>query len=283
METIPEVLLEISSPPRALFYKGLPLEKNFRGVAIVGTRKATPLGLSFARSVAEGLTSAGIPIISGLALGIDSAAHAGALEAGGRTIAVLGNGTDTVYPPENKSLFEKIIASGGSIISEYEERTPPAKHRFLERNRLIAGLSVAVIVIEAPARSGAINTASHAADYGREVFVLPGPANHPNYVGSHRLIRDGARLVSSLEDIMEDLKLQPLPFKTKPRRLPAGTEEIFKSILNSPAPLPIDKIISITKLEPRIVALGLTRLIIEELVSESAGNYSAAADPKNNG
>ena len=274
MESIPKILSEISSPPRKFFWKGRPLEKDFYGVAVVGTRKATSLGISLARSVARDLASAGLPIISGLALGIDAAAHEGAVSAGGRTIAVLGNGLDIIYPPENKTLLNRIISSNGSVVSEYENGTPPAKHRFLERNRLISGLSVAVIVIEAPVRSGAINTAGHAADAGREVFVFPGPANHPNYAGSHKLIRDGGRLVSSVEDILEDLGINSSPSEKKILRIPAGTEEVFEAIKNSPVPVSIDKIISITKLEPRIVALGLTRLIIEELVSETAGNYS---------
>lgn len=257
------------------------MEKDFSGVAVVGTRKATPSGISLAGSIGRDLALAGLPVISGLALGIDTAAHEGALSAGGRTVAVLGNSTDIVYPPENKNLFDRIISSGGSIVSEYEKETGPAKYRFLERNRLISGLSVAVIVIEAPLRSGAINTAGHAADFGRDVFVFPGPANHPNYVGSHKLIRDGARLVSSMEDILEDLGINPLLPKKKTIRLPSGTEEIFKALKDSLLPVRIDKIISTTKLEPQIVALGLTRLMIEGLVSENAGYYSVNhASPK---
>lgn len=281
METIPKILSEISSPPRQIFSKGRPLEKDFSGVAVVGTRKATPSGISLAGSIGRDLALTGLPVISGLALGIDTAAHEGALSAGGRTVAVLGNSTDIVYPPENKNLFDRIISSGGSIVSEYEKETGPAKYRFLERNRLISGLSVAVIVIEAPLRSGAINTAGHAADFGRDVFVFPGPANHPNYVGSHKLIRDGARLVSSMEDILEDLGINPLLPKKKTIRLPSGTEEIFKALKDSLLPVRIDKIISTTKLEPQIVALGLTRLMIEGLVSENAGYYSVNhASPK---
>lgn len=214
MPIIPKYLEEALPKLNDLYTKGKELEKDFNGVAIVGTRHASSLGLDIAETTAYELACRKIPIISGMALGIDSAAHRGALKANGRTVAVLGCGTDIVYPLQNKPLYEDIINSGGSIVSEYKDGEAPRKYTFLERNRIIAGLSVAVIIIEAPLRSGSINTANHAVNFGREVLVFPGPHNHPNYGGSHKLIRDGARLVGSIDDILEDLSSNTLFPKT---------------------------------------------------------------------
>jgi len=201
----PPLLREIHEPPRKIFVRGkLPdFEKTF--VAIVGTRKATEEGRALAKKTAKALAEKGMVIVSGLAMGVDAAAHEGALLGGGKTVAVLGNGIDMVYPAQNENLANKILKHGGAIISEYEPGTPAMPHQFLERNRIVAGLCQATIVIEAPAKSGAIVTARIAAEEGREVFVFPGPAGHPQHAGSHALIRDGARLVNSVEDILEDL------------------------------------------------------------------------------
>lgn len=213
-KSYPRLLKEISNPPKELFVRGstvlttggeLPATEKIH-VAIVGTRKATSEGRILAKKIARQCAEKNWVVVSGLAMGIDTAAHEGALAGGGETIAVLGCGVDTIYPAQNENLANKILDGHGGIISEYTHGTPALPHQFLERNRIVAGLSIATIVIEAPAKSGAIVTARLAAEYGREVFVFPGMANHPQYHGSHALIRDGARLVNSFEDILEDLE-----------------------------------------------------------------------------
>lgn len=209
----PSLLKEIANPPNTLYVRGRFNDFGGRGVAIVGTRKATQDSIDLAKKIAKTLAELGYVIISGLAMGIDTAAHSGALSARGktacgelgRTIAVLGTGIDNIYPAQNQNLAKNILENDGAIISEYCPGTPGLPHQFLERNRIVAGLSLATIVIEAPKKSGAIVTARLAAESGREVFVFPGVAGHPQFAGSHALIRDGARLVNSIEDILEDL------------------------------------------------------------------------------
>lgn len=202
----PPFLKEIPRPPNGIFLKGQLPSKP--AVAIVGTRKATDSGMAIARQIAEELARRGFAVISGLALGIDAAAHLGALrsEKKGATFAVLGNGLGSVYPSGHRGLAEKIISNGGGIISEYPDETPALPHQFLERNRIVSGLSLAVVVIEAPMKSGAIATASHAAEQGRDVFVIPGPSGHINYAGSHNLLRNGARLAENARQILDDLR-----------------------------------------------------------------------------
>ncbi|MDD5098792.1 MAG: DNA-processing protein DprA [Candidatus Colwellbacteria bacterium] len=276
MNLLPECLRNIPLPPKNLFVSGREIENIFCGIAIVGTRKPTPEGADIAKDIAREIARAGFPVISGLAFGIDSAAHIGCLEAGGRTIAVLGSGTDRIYPESNRSLAERIIKNGGSIVSEYPPGTPPLKHQFLNRNRIIAGLSSAVIVIEAPERSGALSTASHAADSGREVLVFPGPARHRNYKGSHSLIRDGARMVTSFKDIAADLgiatktetKNTPLPF------LSPAASAVLDAIKAFQSPLSIDKLASEARLEPPEAASAITELMLEGAIVESAEGYS---------
>jgi DNA processing protein len=203
----PESLKNIIPPPQKLYYRGSLSSIKKPCITIVGTRRATPYGLEIANLISRDLTEAGITIVSGLALGIDGAAHQGALKAKGKTVAVLGSGLNELYPKEHKKLAMDILSSEGALISEYEPETKPAPNQFLERNRIVSGLSLAVVVVEAPLRSGAISTAHHALEQGREVFIVPGPIHNSNYFGSHKLIRDGARLVSSARDIINDLNL----------------------------------------------------------------------------
>lgn len=202
----PSPLREIPRSPEGIFLRGQLPSKP--AVAIVGTRKATDSGRAIARQIAEELAGWGFAVISGLAFGIDAAAHLGALQSGkkGTTFAVLGNGLESVYPPSHECLAEKIVAGGGGIISEYPSGAPALPHQFLERNRIVSGLSLAVVVIEAPMKSGAIATASHAAEQGREVFVVPGPSGHINYAGSHNLLRNGTRLAENARQILDDLR-----------------------------------------------------------------------------
>ncbi len=201
----PALLKEIPNAPKMFYLLGELPPDDLIKIAIVGTRKASSAGRRFAKELAQKLAEYGAVIVSGLAMGIDTAAHEGAILAGGKTIAVLANGLDTIYPAQNENLAKKILDYGGAIISEYPPQTPSFPNQFLERNRIVSGLSIATIVIEAPERSGSLVTARLAAEQGREVFIAPGSIDNPNYRGSHQLIRDGARLVTSIEDIMEDL------------------------------------------------------------------------------
>lgn len=276
MPIIPKYLEEALPKLNDLFIKGKELEKDFNGIAIVGTRRASAMGLDIAEATAYELARHKIPIISGMALGIDSAAHRGALKANGRTVAVLGCGTDIIYPLQNKPLYEEILKSGGSIVSEYKDGEIPGRYTFLERNKIIAGLSVAVIIIEAPLRSGSINTANHAVDFGREVLVFPGPYNHSNYGGSHKLIRDGARLVGSIDDILDDLSLNTLfPKKVKEAHLENDEEKkIFAAIRNNGDPITVDKIIFVTKLETQKVLINLAKMTVCGIIIETGGRYA---------
>lgn len=199
----PAALKEISDPPLVLYVKGeLPTEPY--AVAVVGSRECTSYGERAAQQFARVLTQKGLPIISGGARGIDAAAHKACLEAGGRTVAVLGCGIDIAYPAQNRSLFAKIVQSGGAVITEYAPGMQPIAANFPARNRIIVGLSRAVLVAEAKARSGAVITANIAADENREVYCVPGNIFDGTSAGCHELIRTGAKLVDSPQNILED-------------------------------------------------------------------------------
>ena len=282
----PNLLKEIPDPPSKIYALGNMPEDPLAGrlrISIVGTRKATLQGRSIAKEIAKKLSEQGMVVVSGLAMGIDTAAHEGALAGGGQTIAVLACGLDAIYPRQNENLAKKIIETAGAIISEYPVGTPALPNQFLARNRIVSGLSIATIIIEAPRESGSLVTARLAAEQGREVFVFPGPVNHHNYYGSHKLIRDGARLVSSIEDILEDLSeifnLQLSIFnQTAKFKLDEIKDEnqlsIIKVIKEAGQPLNIDKIIGLTKLEPQIVNQAIARLMIEEVVKETEKGYT---------
>lgn len=201
----PELLAQIHAPPVGLFVRGLALESAMPAVAIVGTRRATPRGLAHAGRLARELVSRGIAVVSGLARGIDTAAHEGALDAGGTTIAVLGSGLDRIYPPENAGLCEE-IAKRGVVVTEFPYGQDPRPGSFPQRNRIIAGLSIGVIVVEAGERSGALITAARALEQGREVFAVPGPVGEATTRGPHSLIKVGAKLVESIEDVLVELE-----------------------------------------------------------------------------
>lgn len=200
----PGVLREIHDPPAVLFVRGTLLPQDALAVAIVGTRHATQYGLRQAGRLAGSLARAGLVVISGLARGIDAAAHRGALDAGGRTIAVLGSGVLHIYPPEHEKLAAEVMEHG-ALVGESPPRAAPQGGMFPQRNRIISGLSLGVIVVEAGDRSGALITARHAMEQGREVFAVPGRIDDRTSRGCHRLIRDGAKLVESADDVLEEL------------------------------------------------------------------------------
>jgi len=200
----PRQLLEIPDPPALLYVRGNVDLLSRRSLAIVGSRSATPQGLANAENFARAFSRAGLTIVSGLALGIDAAAHRGALEGPGATIAVLGTGVDTPYPARNAPLFETIAAKG-AIVSEFPLGTPAASANFPRRNRLISGLARGVLIVEAAISSGSLITARLAADQGREVFAIPGSIHSPLAKGCHALIKQGAKLVESASDVLEEL------------------------------------------------------------------------------
>lgn len=273
----PKLLREIKNPPKALFIKGKIEVLSKPAIAIVGTRKATETGKKISEDIAYGLGIKGFSIVSGLAMGIDTAAHIGALKAKAPVIAVLGNGLDRIYPASNTNLANKVLESGGVIASEYESGAAIYKSNFLQRNRIVSGISLAIVVIEMPLHSGALNTANWAADQGRSVFVVPGPINHPNYAGSHKLIRDGGTLVASVEDILEDLGLsapQTLPKETATEFADESLEIVFDAVKESVSPISADEIIDATGLDAETVNINLATLLIQKLIRENANGYT---------
>ena len=206
----PRLLREAPAPPPVLFTRGAFSDLDQQAVAVVGTRRMTPYGREMTSRIAGDLARAGVTIVSGLALGVDGIAHRAALDAGGRTIAVLGGGINRIYPSEHRQLATSVSQSG-VLLSEYSPDAKADAPHFPARNRIISGLSLAVVVTEAPDKSGALITVDFAADQGRDVFAVPGNANSASSVGCNRLIRDGARIVRSADDILEDLRLGTAP------------------------------------------------------------------------
>lgn len=250
----PPHLAELPDGPRWLFVRGeMPTE---RGVAVVGSRKATAYGLGYAESIGRLVAEAGWPVVSGLAAGVDGAAHRGSLAAGGRAVAVLGSGIDVWYPRRHRELGERILDRGGAVLSEFPPGTRPEPWRFPCRNRIVSGLSAAVIVVEAAVRSGALITARLALDQGREVFVLPGDIDRPTSVGCNYLIRDGAHPVVSMDEIVEMIS-----FILGPPRSVARPEP---EIRLSPVPVSLDDLAV-------DLGIGIPRLLSQLAAMEAAG------------
>lgn len=217
-KNFPEELKSIPDPPIALFYKG-EIDYDSPKISVVGTRRCSSYGKKVAEEIAELLSNSGVIVVSGLAYGIDSSAHIGALKGCGKTYAVLGGGLNKIYPKSNINLSKK-IEERGAVISEYFPDDEPRDFQFPERNRIIAGLSKAVVLIEAPEKSGALITVDFAIDFGREVFCVPGPINSELSVGCHKIIRDGGTILTSYEDLLEFLNI-----KTIKKNLPELTKE----------------------------------------------------------
>ena len=255
----PKILKEISLPPFLLYVKGNLFEKE-SCIAIVGTRRCTSYGKQVAEELAADLSDTGLTIVSGLAKGIDTAAHKTAVLRGKRTIAVLGSGINdrNIYPQENLKLAKEILNTGGAIISEFPFGDVGLPYHFPQRNRIISGLSLGTIVVESKMKSGAMITASWAADQGREVFAVPGQINFLTSEGPNYLIKQGAKLVSEANDVLEELNLQTL-FKPKKTQITASspTEEKILEVLKN-EPLHVDKIIEKTKLNANIISSTIT-------------------------
>jgi DNA processing protein len=213
----PHSLRFIFDPPPELYVRGRIERRDVEAIAIVGSRDASPYGLATAERLGRELASAGITVVSGLAIGIDAAAHRGALAGGGRTIAVLGSGIDTIYPHRHRRLADE-IAESGAVVSEFPHGTPPRAWHFPLRNRIVSGLSLGVVVVEATEKSGSLITARLALEQGRAVLAVPGEAGLGRTRGVHRLIRQGATLVESAADIVEDV----LPWRSPARTAPSG-------------------------------------------------------------
>jgi DNA processing protein len=254
----PVRLREIPYPPPCLFVKGTLAPEDDLAVALVGTRGASYYGLKAGRRLAGALAARGVTVVSGLARGIDTAAHQGALEMSGRTLAVLGCGLDVVYPPENRQLYQE-IPEHGALVTEFPLTTPPEAKNFPIRNRLISGLALGVVVIEAGLKSGTAITVRYALDQGREVLAVPGPIDSPTSAGPHRLIQEGAKLVQDVEDILSELP--GLKKARGPLFAPAAPGD---RVAEAPGPAPQ------VPEDPLLPLLGSEPVQLEELV-QAAG------------
>lgn len=280
----PRRLREIDNPPPVLYLRGALADSGDWAVAIVGTRRATAYGKEAARELASALASAGVTVVSGLARGIDAAAHVAALEAGGRTAAVLGSGLDKVYPPEHVALAGKIVA-GGALISDYPLGTPPDAANFPPRNRIISGLSLGVIVVEAGEDSGALITAEFAMEQGREVFAVPGNIFNRSSRGPNQLIQQGAKLVLSAEDVLEELNLKMAARHAEARaQLPLfdGADDTERQLLAhlSAEPLHADELSVLTSLPIATVSGALAMMELKGMARQVGGMTYVVAREK---
>ncbi len=265
----PENLKSISHAPPVLFMRGEISEQDSKALAIIGTRQPTPYGKLVAEKFSYELAELGITIVSGLARGIDTSAHLGALKAKGRTIAVLGCGLDVYYPPENKKLYDE-ISEHGAVISEFNLGTTPYAMNFPKRNRIISGLSLGVLAVEAPADSGVLNTVTWAADQGREVFAVPGAINQKTSIGTNQLIKDGAKPVTSVQDICQELNIA-YEKKEKQNMPVSDLEKKILELLDS-EPLYPDQITELTKESIAVILPQLLSLEIKGLIKQLPGN-----------
>jgi DNA processing protein len=276
----PEALRNLYNPPRVLYVRGRLEAHDAIAIGVVGARRCTHYGLEQAERFGQLLGRAGLTVVSGGARGIDTASHRGAMLAGGRTIAVMGCGLGHVYPPENKSLFEQIVADDcGALVSELPLRTAVLPGSFPTRNRIISGMSLAVLVIEAARRSGSLITARQAAEQGKDVFALPGRVDSPMSQGTNELIRNGSLLVQNLDDILEHLgevgsRLSGQDDEAQGQALPPGLDAAETQLFNSLAegPLVLDELVRRTGLSSSKVVASMTMLVLKGAVMQQAGN-----------
>lgn len=287
----PPLLRQIAHPPHLLYVYGETDLTDRFPVAVVGTRRASAYGLTHTREIAAELAQTGVCVVSGLALGIDAAAHTGALDGGGRTVAVLGSALDKPYPQENEPLMRRILESGGSVVSEYAPGTPPSRYSFLQRNRIIAGMCLGTLVTEGPRRSGALNTATRTLENGREVFALPGNVDSPGAQLPNMLISEGARLVTGAEDILSALVIEPkntpkaaqaavapmeAPAEKKPH-IPGGLDETQRAICAAllAGEADFDALCAVSGLESDELGALLIEMEMDGLVTPLAGTRYA--------
>ncbi len=260
----PKLLKEIHDPPPRLYYRGELGDPNEACVAIVGTRKMSPYGAVITPRIAGPLIDAGLTLVSGLAYGIDSAAQAECVKRGARTIAVLGSGVDddSIYPRAHFRLAQDILDNGGLIISEQPPGTPGFKQNFIARNRIIAGLSLGVVVVECKTKSGALLTADYAADFNRNLYAVPGPIYSSASEGPHELIRNGAMLITSGEEILEDLAISLNQLPLAPKQKFNGPEQSVLECIQDGA-LSFEELAETTSLPPEELTSLLTTLEIK--------------------
>jgi len=270
----PPLLKEIYAPPPLLYYQGQLNLKNEFTLAVVGSRKVSWYGRRLTEELAAQLALAGLTIVSGLALGVDGIAHQAAVDAQAKTIAVLGCGLDQIYPRANQCLAENIIASNGAVISEFPLGLPPLKPNFPQRNRIIAGLSLGVLVTEATLDSGALITARYALEQNREVFAVPGSIYQPQSQGTNNLIKLGAKLVADVNDIIETLHLQQVQTFKQVRRLEpeTPTEKLLINLLAN-GPLAVDKLVQLARLDISTINAALTMMEMKGLI-KNIGNQA---------
>jgi DNA processing protein len=257
----------VRSAPVVLYVRGNILPKDQRALAIIGTRKATPSSKDTARQFARDLAGHNVSIISGLALGIDASAHQGALDGGGRTIAVLGCGIDVIYPRQNKALADAIVQNG-ALISEFPLGEPPVRQNFPRRNRILSGMALGVLVVEAPEASGTMHTVTAALDQGRDVFAIPHGLNNHQGRGGNRLIQDGAKLILDPQDILNELDLtaEMVSQRTQAQRITADSEVEAKVLEHlSDAPIHVDDLARKTGLNIAELSATLTLLELKGL------------------
>lgn len=286
----PPPLAEIAVPPIALEVAG-DTDLAAPAVAVVGSRRATPYGIAVTERLAAGLAEAGLVVVSGLARGVDAAAHRAALEAGGRTVAVLGSAHDCLYPPEHRDLARACRASG-AVLTEFPPGTRPLPHHFPRRNRIIAGLTLGTLVVEAAERSGSLATARHAVDSGREVFAVPGPIGSETSAGCHALIRLGATLVRGVADILEELGLPPEstrsgavpgdlrsrePGGASPRPGPEAAR-LLDALRKRPSGVDLDTLLGATDLPVPVALAAISELERRGLVRRFPGGFLKAAE-----
>jgi len=273
-ENYPKLLKEIYDPPFIMYLKGELKPADDFSIGVVGTRRLSTYGQQVTSRLASELAQSGLTIVSGLAQGIDTLAHLAALEQKGRTIAVVGSSLDTqsIFPPANRHLVKKIMAGQGAILSEYPTGSFALKHHFPARNRIISGLSLGTLVVEAPEKSGALITAKHALEQNREVFAVPGSIYSAQSTGPNNLIKMGAKLVANVNDILEELNLKNLAQNIETRQIIADSaeEELILNIL-SHDPLPIDKIVQETKLETAVVNSTLSLMEMKGKIRNLGG------------
>jgi len=276
--TYPRQLREIHAPPIVLYVWGELTERDQHAIGVIGSRRTSHYGAECAKKLSYQLAYSGLTVISGLARGIDTAAHQGALAAKGRTIAVIGSGLTKLYPPENAALADKIRSGNGAVVSEFSMAVEPDRQTFPMRNRIISGWSHGILVVEAGLNSGALITAAQALEQGRSVYAVPGHINAPTAHGSNRLIQQGAKLVMDASDILDDLQIL-LPEKQKlpegsVRPLPELSEDerrVYDAI--NPTETPIDRIATTCELSSATVSSVLLRLELKHLVKQLPGKY----------
>ena len=279
-EAYPEALRQIYDPPAVIYCRGRLLDTDRNAVAIVGSRRCSLYGISMAERLARDLAQKGVTVVSGMAKGIDSAAHRGALQAGGRTIAVMGSGFRHVYPPGSENLAAD-IAANGAVVTEYASNAIPEKGNFPRRNRIISGMSMGVVVVEAARKSGAMITVDMALEQGKDVFAVPGRADTYVAQGTNYLIQNGAKLVTCAEDVMEELKIGSLENVSSGLSIEhneiSEQQRIILGIIEKAKGIHIDNISVREEIDPRSLGNDLLRLEIKGLVRTIPGKRYALA------